>query len=289
MRSAALSAARLALLAGPAVLSFFSGGYFSEARTWAGLGVWLLVVVGLLAERRPLPRGRLGLARDRRARRLRGLDAAVGHVGADRRQRLRLRADRGSLHGRPARRRDPAQAARRRLARRAGDGGRSADRDRLRPVGAPAPRRPALRALDQRPGTARAAADLLERDGRAGGARLRAVRRAGRRRDAAPPAAGCCGRRGGAARGRALHRVLARSAVRVRGRPGHAVHPRAPPRATAQHRDRAGGRAGGVPGGGADARLHLDVRIVVDARARRGDRVRGDRAAGRGRRGAPAP
>jgi hypothetical protein len=59
MRSAALSAARLALLAGPAVLSFFSGGYFSEARTWAGLGAWLLVVVGLLAERRPLPRGRL--------------------------------------------------------------------------------------------------------------------------------------------------------------------------------------------------------------------------------------
>ena len=59
MRSAALSAARLALLAGPAALSFFSGGYFSEARTWAGLGAWLLVVVGLLAERRPLPRGRL--------------------------------------------------------------------------------------------------------------------------------------------------------------------------------------------------------------------------------------
>ncbi len=59
MRLAALSAARLALLAGPAVLSFFSGGYFSEARTWAGLGAWLLVVVGLLAERKPLPSGRL--------------------------------------------------------------------------------------------------------------------------------------------------------------------------------------------------------------------------------------
>jgi len=59
MRLAALSAARLALLAGPVVLSFFSGGYFPEARTWAGLGAWLLVVVGLLAERKPLPAGRL--------------------------------------------------------------------------------------------------------------------------------------------------------------------------------------------------------------------------------------
>ena len=57
MRQAALSAARLALLASPAVLSFFSGGYFSEARTWAGLGAWLLVIVGLLAERKPLPSG----------------------------------------------------------------------------------------------------------------------------------------------------------------------------------------------------------------------------------------
>jgi hypothetical protein len=59
MRLAALSAARLALLAGPAVLSFFSGGFFSEARTWAGLAVWLLVVVGLLAQHKPLPSGRL--------------------------------------------------------------------------------------------------------------------------------------------------------------------------------------------------------------------------------------
>jgi hypothetical protein len=53
-----LSAARFALLAGPVALSFFSGGYFSEARTWAGLGVWLVVVVALAAGER-LPRGRM--------------------------------------------------------------------------------------------------------------------------------------------------------------------------------------------------------------------------------------
>src|ERR1700722_7592043 len=58
MRSAALSAARLVLLGGPTVLAFFAGGYFDEPRAWAGLGAWLLVVVGLLAQRQPLPRGR---------------------------------------------------------------------------------------------------------------------------------------------------------------------------------------------------------------------------------------
>lgn len=58
MRFAALSAARLALLAGPAALSFFSGGYFDEARACAGLGAWLLVVVGLVASGRGLPRDR---------------------------------------------------------------------------------------------------------------------------------------------------------------------------------------------------------------------------------------
>ncbi len=58
MRSAALSAARLVLLAGPTVLAFFAGGYFDEPRAWAGLGAWLLVAVGLLAQPKPLPRGR---------------------------------------------------------------------------------------------------------------------------------------------------------------------------------------------------------------------------------------
>jgi O-Antigen ligase len=58
MRPAALSAARLLLLAGPTALAFFSGGYFDEPRAWAGLGVWLLVAVGLLAQSQPLPRRR---------------------------------------------------------------------------------------------------------------------------------------------------------------------------------------------------------------------------------------
>jgi hypothetical protein len=58
MRSAALGAARLLLLAGPTVLAFFAGGYFDEPRAWAGLGAWILVAVALLAEPRPLPRGR---------------------------------------------------------------------------------------------------------------------------------------------------------------------------------------------------------------------------------------
>jgi hypothetical protein len=46
------------LLGGPTVLAFFSGGYFDEPRAWAGVGAWAIVVVGLLAVPRPLPRGR---------------------------------------------------------------------------------------------------------------------------------------------------------------------------------------------------------------------------------------
>jgi hypothetical protein len=58
MRSAALSAARLVLLAGPTGLAFFAGGYFDSPRAWAGLGAWILVAVGLIAQPRPRPRGR---------------------------------------------------------------------------------------------------------------------------------------------------------------------------------------------------------------------------------------
>ncbi len=57
-RLGALGAARMALLAGATALAFFSGGYFDEPRAWAGLGAWLLVVVGLLADPRALPRRR---------------------------------------------------------------------------------------------------------------------------------------------------------------------------------------------------------------------------------------
>ena len=42
-------AALAALLAGPAVLAFFAGGYFDLPREWAGLVAWVLVVVALLA------------------------------------------------------------------------------------------------------------------------------------------------------------------------------------------------------------------------------------------------
>lgn len=59
MRSSALSGARLALMAGPTALAFFSGGYFDEPRAWAGLGAWILVAIGLLAQPRGLPRGRV--------------------------------------------------------------------------------------------------------------------------------------------------------------------------------------------------------------------------------------
>lgn len=56
--SGIVTAARVALLAGPTVLAFFSGGYFDEARAWAGLGAWLLVVVAMVFVPNALPRGR---------------------------------------------------------------------------------------------------------------------------------------------------------------------------------------------------------------------------------------
>jgi O-antigen ligase len=58
MRSWVLTAARAAALAGPTALAFFSGGYFDEARAWAGLGAWLLAILALVLEPRGLPRGR---------------------------------------------------------------------------------------------------------------------------------------------------------------------------------------------------------------------------------------
>jgi hypothetical protein len=42
------------------VLAFFSGGYFDEARSWAGLIAWLLVVVAAVGSARLLPRRRAG-------------------------------------------------------------------------------------------------------------------------------------------------------------------------------------------------------------------------------------
>jgi O-Antigen ligase len=47
-----------ALIAGPTVLAFFSGGYFDEPRAWAGVGAWIVVVIALIAAPEALPRGR---------------------------------------------------------------------------------------------------------------------------------------------------------------------------------------------------------------------------------------
>ena len=53
------------LLAGPAVLSFFSGGYFDGPRLWAALGAWILVGIAAVTSPSPLPGatpGRLAVA-----------------------------------------------------------------------------------------------------------------------------------------------------------------------------------------------------------------------------------
>ncbi len=60
MRSGATTGARAALLGGPAVLAFFSGGYFDQARVWAGLVAWILVAAAFLLTPRPLAFGRSG-------------------------------------------------------------------------------------------------------------------------------------------------------------------------------------------------------------------------------------
>lgn len=60
MRRPVLAAAAVVLLAGPTALAFFSGGYFTEPRVWAGLAAWVLVAVGFLISGTPLPRGSSG-------------------------------------------------------------------------------------------------------------------------------------------------------------------------------------------------------------------------------------
>jgi hypothetical protein len=57
LRPALATAARIALLAGPTALAFFTGGYFQEPALWAGLGAWLLVLVGSVVAPGSLPRG----------------------------------------------------------------------------------------------------------------------------------------------------------------------------------------------------------------------------------------
>jgi hypothetical protein len=50
-----------ALLAGPTVIAFVSGGYFQEARLVAGITAWALVLLAALVVPRPLPSSRAGL------------------------------------------------------------------------------------------------------------------------------------------------------------------------------------------------------------------------------------
>jgi O-antigen ligase len=46
VRRFALGTGTLLLVLGPTALAFFTGGYFEGPRAWAGLGAWLLVVLG---------------------------------------------------------------------------------------------------------------------------------------------------------------------------------------------------------------------------------------------------
>jgi hypothetical protein len=59
---ALLAAARIGLLAGPAVLAFAAGGYFDEGRLWALIAAFALLAAALLAGAPPLPRTPRGLA-----------------------------------------------------------------------------------------------------------------------------------------------------------------------------------------------------------------------------------
>jgi len=58
MRGVVLTGARAALLAGPTVLAFFSGGYFAQARAWAGLVAWILVAIAVGLQPSAIPRRR---------------------------------------------------------------------------------------------------------------------------------------------------------------------------------------------------------------------------------------
>jgi hypothetical protein len=58
MRAGMTYTARLVLLGGATVLAFFSGGYFDTPRAWAGLAVWALVAVAVIADPRSVPRSR---------------------------------------------------------------------------------------------------------------------------------------------------------------------------------------------------------------------------------------
>jgi O-Antigen ligase len=54
--------AAVALLAAPFALALSRGGYFDQARLWAGIGAWLLVAVAAIAAPRPVPRAPAAVA-----------------------------------------------------------------------------------------------------------------------------------------------------------------------------------------------------------------------------------
>src|SRR3954447_15448750 len=58
MRTRVALAAALALLAGPAVIAFFSGGYFDKPRLIGAIAAWALDGVAALVSPQPLPRSR---------------------------------------------------------------------------------------------------------------------------------------------------------------------------------------------------------------------------------------
>src|SRR5215213_8607536 len=63
---------RAAILAGPSVLAFDSGGYFDHARLVALIAAWVLAAVAFALSDAPLPRSRAGLA---------ALGALAGYAG----------------------------------------------------------------------------------------------------------------------------------------------------------------------------------------------------------------
>src|SRR4051794_38777475 len=63
-RASARTAGAAALLAGPTVIAFFSGGYFDEPRLWAAIVAFGLVLLAAFVSEKPLPEswpGRLAI------------------------------------------------------------------------------------------------------------------------------------------------------------------------------------------------------------------------------------
>ncbi|HXD57563.1 MAG TPA: O-antigen ligase family protein [Thermoleophilaceae bacterium] len=59
-RATGRTAGVAALLAGPTVLAFFSGGYFDQPRLWAAIAAFGLVLLAVLVSEKPLPSSRSG-------------------------------------------------------------------------------------------------------------------------------------------------------------------------------------------------------------------------------------